>query len=117
MWCGLVQGQQRECLAPSSCPRALQSTQTPPCSASGPLPRPLPTGLRVFLSFPLTKALPVTVLDLKTSCLLPSCGQLKELPPALTPGQKENKNSDGGSRCAKHCTGCFLYALSLMRVP
>lgn len=40
----------------------------------------------------LTLALTAIVLDLKTCCLLPSRGQLKELPPALAPGKKKKSN-------------------------
>lgn len=62
-------------LAPSSCPRALQSTDST-LLCLGPSAKATQDRISVCLSFPLTKAL--TVLHLKTSCPLPSCGQLKE---------------------------------------
>lgn len=40
----------------------------------------------------LTLALTATGLDVKTCCLLPFRGQLKELPPALAPGKKKKSN-------------------------
>lgn len=94
MWCGLVQWQLRECLGSFfPAPKHCRFHQTPPCSGSGPLPRPRPKGFRVVLSLPLTQALTTTFLELKTSFPCPSFpyGQLKELPPALTPGKKEKK--------------------------
>lgn len=63
------------------------STGLHPCSASGPLPRPLWKGFGVVLVLPLTLALTATALHLKTSCPLPSCGKLRKLPLALTPGK------------------------------
>lgn len=44
------------------------------------------------------QALTATFLDLKTSFPLPSCGQLKEMPSALTSSKKEKKNSDGAPK-------------------
>lgn len=57
------------------CPRALQSTDST-LLCLGPSAKATQDRISVCLSFPLTKAL--TVLHLKTSCPLPSCGQLKE---------------------------------------
>lgn len=70
------------CPAPKHC----RFCQTPPCSASGLLPWPLWKGFRGVPNLPLILALTATVLDLKTSCSLPS-GQLKELLPAFALGK------------------------------
>lgn len=94
-------------------PKALQ---IPPAStllsASGPLPRPLWEGLRVVLD-PLTLALMATALHLKTSCPLPSCEQLRELPLALAPGKNYQSILVEHPRCVKRYTGmCFLDVIS-----
>lgn len=87
-WCVAAEGVPPLCApAPGHC----RCHQTPPRSASGSLPRPLPKGLRVVLSLPFANALTATVQDLKTACPLPSCGRLKELPPALTHGKKKKR--------------------------
>lgn len=100
----------------SPAPKHCRFHWTPPYTASGPLPRKLLKGFRVVLSLPLILVLTATVLGLKTSCCLPSCGQLKELSPTFAPGKINkyiiNKKSEH-SRCAKHGPGCFLHVISL----
>ena len=100
----------------SPAPKHCRFHWTPPYTASGPLPRKLWKGFRVVLSLPLIMVLTATVLGLKTSCSLPSCGQLKDLSPAFAPGKINkymiNKKSEH-SRCARHGPGCFLRVISL----
>lgn len=109
-WCS---GRRGSASCPCCCPRALQIRPDSARSAPGCLPRPLPKGLRVAPSPPFANALTATVQDLKTACPLSSCGQLKELPPALTQGKKKGKKkklmkAQGVPRAVLFPARCFI---------
>lgn len=93
-------------------PKALQIPPASTLLCLRPSAKALWEGLRVVLD-PLTLALMATALHLKTSCPLPSCEQLRELPLALAPGKNYQNILVEHPRCVKRYTGmCFLDVIS-----
>lgn len=88
MWRRLVQWQLRECPGSfSPVPKHCRLHRTPPLLCLRPSAKAVWKGFGIVLVLPLTLALNATALHLKTSCPLPSCGQLRKPPLALTPGK------------------------------